>query len=232
MERIWQHVFNDLLRVDPAEHAVLVTATPLSPSATREKMMEIMFEKFGVPAFYVGIQAVLSLYSAGRTTGVVLECGEGASHTAATFERYALPRGVLQMRPAGRDITEWFHKSLYNRGYVLATSAGLEIVREAKGQVCYVAQDYEAELVRAEESPATYVLPDCTEMVLGKARITASELLFQPRLGNIESLVCMNFWPSRLATAARRPGRICMPISFCLADRPCSTASRSASKRR
>jgi len=48
-------------------------------------MTEIMFEKFNVPAFYLGIQAVLSLYSSGRTTGLVLDAGDGVTHTVPVF---------------------------------------------------------------------------------------------------------------------------------------------------
>jgi actin-related protein len=44
-------------------------------------MCSIMFEEFNVPAMYVAIQAVLSLYASGRTTGVVLDSGDGVSHT-------------------------------------------------------------------------------------------------------------------------------------------------------
>lgn len=34
-------------------------------------MNQIMFDTFNVPAMYVTIQAVLSLYASGRTTGIV-----------------------------------------------------------------------------------------------------------------------------------------------------------------
>ena len=44
------------LRVSPDEHPVLMTEAPNNPKANREKMMEIMFEKFNVPSFYLAIQ--------------------------------------------------------------------------------------------------------------------------------------------------------------------------------
>ncbi len=75
MERIWHHTFYNELRVAPEEHPVLVTEAPLNPKANREKMIQLMFETFNVPACYVAIQSVLSMYAAGRLTGLTVESG-------------------------------------------------------------------------------------------------------------------------------------------------------------
>ena len=94
------------MKTQSEDHPLLITEAPLNPRSNRNKMCQILFENFNIPCIYISIQAVLSLYASGRTTGVVIDSGDGVTHVVPVYEGFALPPSIKRMDIAGRDITE------------------------------------------------------------------------------------------------------------------------------
>jgi actin-related protein len=185
MEKIWHHTFYNELRVSPEEHNVLLTEAPLNPKNNRERITQIMFEVFNTPGIYIGIQAVLSLYSAGKTTGIVMDAGDGVTHFVPIFEGYAFPHAIMRINLAGRDLTDYLLKILSERGLHLTSSAEREIVKDIKEKLTYVSLDFEEELKSSTKSAnveAQYEMPDGEVITIGSERFRCPEVLFKPSL--------------------------------------------------
>ncbi|KAI9905922.1 hypothetical protein PsorP6_013662 [Peronosclerospora sorghi] len=205
MHRIWQHVYSkDMLGVQSEDHPVLLTEAPLNPVANRQRAGEIFFEAFNVPSLFVSPQAVLSLYASGRTTGVVLDVGDGVAHVVPVYEGFTLPHAITRMDIAGRDVTRHLQLLLRRAGHNFQTSAEMEVVREIKEKLCFVAfnptkeEQLEAEksalavknMLSAKSKPTSksgddssaYYLPDGTLLHIGPEKFRAPEVLFRPEI--------------------------------------------------
>lgn len=184
MERIWHRIFHKELRVTPEDHPVLLTEVPLNPKLNREKMTQIMFELFSVPAMYIANQAALSLHASGRGTGIVLDSGNWVSHAVPVFEGYALHNAISRIDLAGSDLTDNLERMLNDRGYIYTTPER-EILRDIKEKLCFVALDFDAEMKKDVEK--TYELPDGNKITIGNERFRCPEVLFQPDLIGIDA---------------------------------------------
>ncbi|KAH7874950.1 uncharacterized protein C8R40DRAFT_1190930 [Lentinula edodes] len=144
MKHLWDHAFDEKLKVDPRGRKVLLTEPPMNPKANRQRMCEVMFEEYGLGGVYVAIQAVLTLYwlrcyLLGLTMGVVID-------SVPIYNGFALPH-------LARDITGYLIKLLLMHGYAFSRTADFETVREIKEKLCYVS----CLIVRSERFEA----PEC-----------------------------------------------------------------------
>lgn len=186
MELLLKHTFKNELKVAPEEHPILFTEIPLNPKANREKIIEIMMENFNVPAFYLSNQLVLSLYTSGRSTGVVLDSGYQVTHSVVVYEGFAVQHSTQRLDLGGRCITDYFAKIFTQ--YQLRTTGEIEIANDIKEKLCYVALDIDEEMkMKNEDFEKSYELPDGTFVTIGNERFRSPEILFNPSLIEMDS---------------------------------------------
>ncbi len=99
--------FRARAQVNPKGSKILLTEAPMNPKQNREKMIQIMFEKYGFDSVYIAIQAVLVLYAQGLLTGVVCDSGDGVTHIVPVYQGYSLPNLTARLDVAGRSITKY-----------------------------------------------------------------------------------------------------------------------------
>ena len=133
---------------------------------------------------HIAVQAVLSLYSAGRTTGLVVESGHGITSAVPVCEGYLLPHAALSSSVAGRDLSEFFEQLLCERGFYFNSSHERDILQDMKEKLCWVALDFEAASQDGYKE-VRYEMPGGSLASIGCASFRCPELLFQPGLASL-----------------------------------------------
>ncbi|XP_078072008.1 actin-2-like [Mustelus asterias] len=183
VEKVWQHTFDTELRVDPAEYPIFLTEVPLNPKSNREKMTQVMFEHFGPPGFYVALPGVLSVYASGRIGGLVLGSGDGVTHAMSVSDGYMVSNSIRRLNFGGRELTDYLLESLIHRGCHFSTPAERVVAENIKEKLCYVALDYDQEMVTsaaASSQDKSYELPDGQILAIKNECFQCPEALFQP----------------------------------------------------
>ncbi|KAF9106761.1 Arp2/3 complex subunit, actin nucleation center [Mortierella sp. AM989] len=189
MRHLWDYTFNEKLKIDPRDTKIMLTEPVMNPKANREKMVQTMLEEYGFQGVYVAIQAVLTLYAQGLTTGVVVDSGDGVTHIVPVVQGYSLPHITKRLDVAGRDVTQYLIKLLLHRGYAFNRTADFETVRQIKEKLCYTSYDVDLDLKLANETTVlveSYTLPDGRVIKVGSERFEAPECMFQPSLIDVE----------------------------------------------
>lgn len=189
MEKIWNHTFYSILKVPPEETNVLLTEAPFNPRHNREQTLKMMFETFNVPCVALYSQSVLSLYAVGKHTAIAIDCGEGSTNIAPVYEGFLCNDTVSHIPIAGKAIHETLIELLEKSGQILQSKMMKEHMRKVKEDYCYISPDFENEKNNfSNNSKSTYQLPDQNEILLGKEKYEAPEVLFNPKLFGYDCL--------------------------------------------
>ncbi|KAJ1204652.1 hypothetical protein NDU88_000092 [Pleurodeles waltl] len=182
VQDIVEYIFIKEMKIAPEEHAALVSDPPLSPITNREKYAEMMFEVFGSPAMHIANQSILSIYSYGRISGLVIEIGHGVSYVVPIHEGYMVPNVTERVDYAGSDVSKYLKQLLNDAGHSF-TDEDLHMMDCMKKKCCYVSLDLDYEMgLPPSGYMIDYELPDGHIITVGKERFLSSEALFHPSL--------------------------------------------------
>lgn len=221
-EKILHHSFYNELRVPPEEHPVLITESPLGSPSSREKLLQIMFESFNVPALSLATDPVLTLISTGRTTGVAVQIGLNTTWILPVYEGYAIYSGIVEMPLGGKKIREYMQLVMAQTGFSFTTRAEMDVLDDILCKMSYIVPNfYEATRNLKGMEVQTYEMPDGQTLELTTELFRAPEILFQPALvdleiGGLQDFVLQSIlrcdrdlWPQLLANVVVGGGVSC-----------------------
>lgn len=183
IEQLWHDVFVNELHVDPENFCILAGEKPLLLPERRERLVQMFFETFQVGGFFSCQQAVLALFSSGRTTGIVLDAGEGIHHIVPVYEGYSVPHAVIKSELSGAKLTDFMGRLAVERT-PSAADLPLNCIRVIKEKLCYVPLDFQAE-IQTSETLASTKMPNGRIFEAGTERFRCPEMLFDPTLSGM-----------------------------------------------
>lgn len=104
-ENLVDHVYKRHIRSDSSLHPVLMSEASWNTRSKRERLTELMFEKYEIPAFFLCKDAVLSAFAHGRSTGLVIHSGSNLTSAIPVHDGYVLQQAIVKSPLAGHFVT-------------------------------------------------------------------------------------------------------------------------------
>jgi actin len=189
MERLWNHLFFNELKIKPEAHNVFLTESLLTSNSDREKIAEIMFEKFSVFNIHMEPQPVMTLFATSKSSGVIIESGESMTHVVPIYESYIIPQGVRICNIAGNNMTNSLYTFTKDKLSKLNVGNPLHMTKRIKEKFLELkldGLDYQTEYSRIistdiiPNNENSFKLPDGNIIPIGDERYLVPELLFNP----------------------------------------------------
>ncbi len=184
-EKILEYVFYNL-RVDPTLVNILFAIHPLFPQQDIERLFQLFLEQYQCMAFYPVLDSMMTLYSGGFQTGLVIEIGDSSTRIVPIYNGYKLEHAVKILDLGGRVLTRETERILTSMGFSTESSVTRDLARVLKERACFVSLDYKEDVNRAEQYGKQFSLPDGSTLALTNERFRIPEILFDPTIINSE----------------------------------------------
>jgi actin-related protein len=179
---ILTHIFYNVLRIDPSRANVIYTESALTAAQMKQYIARVLFETYRAKSVYIASAPIMALFSAGLTTGIVVESGEGLTWVVPVINGKIFEPAVQRLTLAGVDVCEYLKTLLLRYGITLSSSSPREILRDIKDKYCFMALNPE-DTVKKQKDVTSYVLPDGEKVNIPiEVRVYAPEVMFHPEL--------------------------------------------------
>ena len=177
-ETLLHFLFYSEMKIVPEEISILVTETPLSSKANRMKLAETLFETFNVERIHIANSSMLGLYSYGKTSGLVVDCGFNVTSTVPVYEGYPLPHASTKVNIGGEDLSKSLLEMIKtNLDPAYKGIKGRILADDIKEKLGYLQLTQEEE---TENEVNEYTLPDGKNIKLNSELYKHCDILFNP----------------------------------------------------
>eukprot|EP00456_Euglypha_rotunda_P062971 TRINITY_DN5316_c0_g1_i10.p1 TRINITY_DN5316_c0_g1~~TRINITY_DN5316_c0_g1_i10.p1 ORF type:complete len:598 (+),score=118.28 TRINITY_DN5316_c0_g1_i10:165-1796(+) len=184
LEKVWRNIFTQL-KAEPHSRKVMLTQPILAPIFVGNNMQKILFEKFKAPAAHLATAPILTAYSYGVFTGLVIDIGHTSAQVCPIVEGY-LKEAAVRRSPhlGGEAMTRRMYKFLeYTDVKKLPLVEALNVARIVKEKYCFCVKDPDKfnAVLKDPKCKVDYILPTKVTITIGKALPSIGEMYFDPR---------------------------------------------------
>ncbi len=169
----------DRLSIEPKEHPILLTEPSLHSKEHRLKLTQHLFEKYQIPALFICKTSVLSAFSCGRSTSLVLESGANATYAVPVHDGYALQASMIKCDIGGNYLTEEVAKCIEGKKVNVVPRYGFT-KKMVNGQPIVDYQKFELTDPSYEKYCRHDIVRDIKESLLTLVTETAMEMYEPP----------------------------------------------------
>lgn len=184
-EAIIDYIFY-ILRINPSLTKVLFTTNPFMSRESKKRVFELFLEKYQVGGYYPVRGALLTMYSGGFDTGLVVDMGASNIRITPIYKSFVIPHAVNFLPLGGMVLDNFMEIKAQELGFSADSSIQKNLVRILKERACFISLDFEQDIKNHENFKKSYSLPDSSKLEIGGERFLIPELLFQPSLNNVE----------------------------------------------